>query len=345
MKQGRVIEEHKTRYTISSEDGVYSAVVRGIFHKDTSLQGKIFPKVGDYVEYKATGDHEAVIENLLPRTTVVVRAVFPKGLQGASVTSEVIVANVDIIFIVVGLDKDFNLSRIERYVLLARKSNVDAVILLNKSDVVLDPTLYIEQIKHRLPHIPVHAISAEAGINVEIIRTYITAETTAVLLGSSGAGKSTITNWLLGKQEQLTRSVRKNDSSGRHTTTSRQLFAIPTGGYLIDTPGIRELGVLSTEEDEADTFSSINLLQEQCQFTDCDHEKSEGCAILDAIASGQIDRKHFENYLKLKREREYTESKVATNSDRQYKNKKRKQDTAYNSIQKRKRSEGDFFFK
>jgi len=229
--------------------------------------------------------------------------------------------------------------------LLARQSHVDAVILLNKSDVILDPTVYIEQTKQRLPHIPVHAISAETGINVEIIRTYISPETTAVLLGSSGAGKSTLTNWLLGNQEQLTRSVRKKDSSGRHTTTSRQLFALPTGGYLIDTPGIRELGMLNTEEDEAETFSSINLLQEQCQFTDCDHEKSEGCAVLDAIASGQIDGKHFENYLKLKREREYAESKVAPSSNRQYKNKKRKQDTAHNSIQKRKRSEGDFFFK
>ena len=327
MKKGRIIEEHKTRYTISSGGEVFSAVVRGIFHQDTMAQDKVFPKVGDYVEYVMTGDTEAVIEKLLPRTTEVVRAVPPRNPDDVSIASEVIVANVDIIFIVVGLDMDFNLNRVERYVLLAKQSNIDAVVLLNKSDAVEDPDSYIEKVKQILPHIPVHTISAFTGNNMEIIKSYMSPKTTAVLLGSSGAGKSTITNWLIDEQKQTTGAVRKKDSRGKHTTTSRQLFVVPSGGYLIDTPGMRELGVVSTQESEAETFTDIDLLKQQCKFNKCDHQKTEGCAVLDAVSSGQMDKKHLDNYLKLQQEREYPKGRVSANSDRQYKKKKRNFDT------------------
>jgi len=337
MKQGRIIEEHKTRYTISSNGEVYSAVVRGLFHRDMSFEGNMFPKVGDYVEYTEIGDGEAVIESLLPRRTEVVRAVLPRDRKDATPSSEVIVANVDIIFIVVGLDNDFNLNRVERYALLARQSSIDAVILLNKSDVVSDPVSYIEKIKERIPHVPVHTISAVTGVHMEKIRSYITTDTTAVLLGSSGAGKSTITNWLLDEQKQLIDSVRKNDSRGKHTTTSRQLFIIPTGGYLIDTPGMRELGVLSTEENQSETFATIDMLKTQCRFTSCDHEKTEGCAMLEAVSNGQIDTKHLENYIKIQREREYAKSKGSVSMSRKYKNRKERLDTFHRAVQKKKK--------
>lgn len=316
MKKGRIIEEHKTRYTVSSEDGMYSAVVRGLFHKDDAPEGKIFPKVGDFVEFTKIGEGDAVIENLLPRKTEVLRAIMPRDTQDAIKSSEVIVANVDIIFIVVGLDNDFNLNRVERYALLAKQSKIDAVILLNKSDIVENPDLYIEQIKERLPNIPVHAISAVTGSNMEKIRTYINSETTAVLLGSSGAGKSTITNFILNEEKQTIGDVRESDSRGRHTTTSRQLFTIPSGGFLIDTPGIRELGVMSTEEDEAETFADIDSLKNECKFAKCDHQKTEGCAILKAISNDEMSQRHLDNYLKIQKERE--------NSERQYKSKKRR---------------------
>jgi len=327
MKRGRIIEEHKTRYSISFEGEVFSAVVRGIFHRDKSAQDRVYPKVGDFVEYTMIGESDAVIENLLPRRTEVMRAVPARNPDEASVTSEVIVSNVDMIFIVVGLDNNFNISRIERYVLLASQSRISAVILLNKSDEVPDSDEYIQKVKHVLSHIPVHAISATSGTNMEVIKSYIKADTTAVLLGSSGAGKSTITNWLIGEQKQTIGEVRQKDSRGKHTTTSRQLFTIPTGGFLIDTPGMRELGVMSTQENEAETFTDIDLLKQECKFNKCDHQKTDGCAILEAIAHGEMDQKHLDNYLKIQGEREYSENRVNTTTNRGYKNKKRKLDT------------------
>ncbi len=339
IQQGRVIEEHKTRYSISTVKGVYSAVVRGTFHRDRDLEGKIFPKVGDYVEFTEIGYLEAVIERITPRTSEVIRAVVPRDRKDAQVSSEVIVANVDIIFIVMGLDNDFNLGRAERYALLARQSKITPVILLNKSDTVADPASYLAEIKQRLPHISIHLVSAKSGTNMGSVLQYLREDTTAVLLGSSGAGKSTITNWLMNQQKQSVGDVRKEDGRGRHTTTSRQLFAIPTGGYLIDTPGMRELGVQSTEEDLAETFVDIELLKQRCQFVDCDHKKSKGCAILKALESGDLQEKRFESYLKLERERAFIESKTNVNSERRYNDKKRKLHKTYEPIQKQKHSD------
>lgn len=335
MNKGRIIEEHKTRYTISTTEGMYSAVVRGLFHRGSTPQ-RMYPKVGDYVEYTKTSDTEVVIENILPRKTEVSRAVLAKDFHSVKVSSEVIVVNVDIIFIVVGLDNDFNVSRVERYALLAKQSNIDAVILLNKSDEVDNPDAYIEQIKQTLSTIPIHAISAENGTNMEIIKSYIKPKSTAVLLGSSGVGKSTITNWLIGEQKQTTGAVRKKDSRGKHTTTARQLFTIPTGGYLIDTPGIRELGVMSTKEVEAETFTDIEALSQQCKFNKCDHAKTEGCAILNAIENGDMEKKHLENYLKIQNERERSTDKG--NSSQKYDDKKRKS----NTVQKNRKNDRNF---
>lgn len=341
MNQGRIIEEHKTRYTLASESGVYSAVVRGLFHRDDTPEGKIYPKVGDYVEFTIIGGSEAVIERLLPRSSEVMRAVPPKDSYSVSTTSEVIVANVDIIFIVVGLDRDFNLSRVERYALLAKQSKIDAVILLNKADVVLNPASYCEQVRARLPQLPVHALSAASGTDMEIIRSYLKDDTTAVLLGSSGAGKSTITNWLLNEERQLIGGLRKRDGSGKHTTTSRQLFTLPAGGYLIDTPGMRELGVLSNEQDEAETFLDIDALTDLCRYPNCDHAKTDGCAILAALESGELDREHYANYQKLQNEREQSNKKGSVKTGRLSKNMKRKINPDFSSRKKLKMSDKD----
>ncbi len=314
METARVIEEHKTNYLISHKGETLLATVRGSF-----FEGGDFPKVGDWVLFSDAGDGKAVIEEIKPRTSTVVRKAVETG------DSQVIVVNVDIIFIVMGLDDDFNLSRLERYLLLATQSGVEAVVILNKTDIVEDVSDYLEKTKAVAEDVSVHVVSAEQGENMEALLDHFTSDVTAVLLGSSGAGKSTITNWLLGEKTQSVRAVRKDDSRGRHTTTSRQMFELPQGGYLIDTPGMRELGLpQGTEEDEGEVFKELDALAVDCKFSNCDHEKSVGCAIVEAVEAGRVEERQWQNYLKLQRERVYEESKQNKQSAWEYKQKQKK---------------------
>jgi len=319
MKVARVIEEHKTNYIISdceSEDNTeLIATLRGVFfEEDANLQ---FPKVGDFVEYSDISSGKAVIEEVKDRTSTVSRRVAETG------TKQVIVANVDIIFIVMGLDNDFNINRLERYLLLAQQCEVESVVILNKKDCVEDPSPYINKVKAVAKAVPVYAVSALSGNGMNSFLSHIKLKTTAVLLGSSGAGKSTITNWLIREDAQTIGSVRSDDSRGRHTTTSRQLFTLPTGGYLIDTPGMRELSILEgTTTGEESILTKFDALSHQCKFTKCDHDKSEGCAIILAIANGEVTDKDFKRYKKIEAERLVEEGKY--NEKSQYVGKKSK---------------------
>ncbi len=294
----RVIAEHRTNFTIRADGVEYTATVRGAFHSDGT-----FPKVGDYVECVETSPGIAVIETILPRKTIIVRDATERRRQNSAVVKQqIIVTNIDVIFIVMGLDGDFNPRRLERYLLLAQKSNISPVVILNKSDVVEDASIQRSAAAAVAGDVPIHLVSARTGNGMQVFREHIGPETTAVLLGSSGAGKSTITNWLLGDETQSTGSVRESDGRGKHTTTSKELFELPLGGYLIDTPGMRELGTIADAHELANVFAHIEALALQCTFPDCDHDKSEGCAIQSAVASGKIDAKQFRSYLKLQRE-------------------------------------------
>lgn len=314
MDTARIIEEHKTKYIISHNDNELTATVRGSFFTAGN-----FPKVGDYILFTKLDDGKAVIEQVLPRKSSVMRK------EAGGNFSQVIVTNVDIIFIVIGLDLDFNLSRLERYLLLASQSNIDAVIILNKMDTVEDVNDYINQAKSISGLTPVHAISALNNKNMEPILEYLHSNITAVLLGSSGAGKSTITNCLLNKDIQKTSKVKEQDSRGRHTTTTRQLFKLSTGAYLIDTPGMRELGVIdSSNEDENAIFLEIDELSKKCAFSNCDHEKSRDCAVLEELANGNISERQLKNYLKIKKERTFKNNKNTEPSSAEYKKKQKK---------------------
>lgn len=328
MKEARVIQEHKASYLISDGDNTYTATVRGSFFDTNS-----FPKVGDYVSFTDVSERKAVIEEILPRNSTIARNAV--GTEG----EQVIVANVDLIFIVMGLDKDWNVSRLERYLLLARQSDVAPVIVLNKCDQVDDSDAFVREAKRVANTTPVHAVSATTGENMEALLSYLEKDTTAVLLGSSGAGKSTITNWLMRHATQQVQAVRADDSHGRHTTTSRQLFTLPGGGYLIDTPGMRELGVRSDTENEASVFERIELLQTKCRFSNCDHEKSKGCAILAGMKTGQVSERELRNYLKLKRERLFEESKHDEETSREHKLQKKRLYKSYKQVLKRSRFE------
>ena len=228
------------------------------------------------------------------------------------------VANVTLIFIVMGLDGDFNLSRLERYLQLAKQSEIPAVVILNKTDVTNQLDERMQEVEAVVGTTRVIAISALSGAGMSEVKDCFTPDTTAVLLGSSGAGKSTITNWFLGEAAQSVNDIRDDDSRGRHTTTSRQLFSLPFGGSLIDTPGMRELGVLEEDSQAISIFETIEALAGDCKFRNCDHEKSAGCAVLVALESGELSQREFANYKKLLKEQDFLSSKESTNAARHF---------------------------
>jgi ribosome biogenesis GTPase len=250
---------------------------------------------------------------------------------------QTLVANVDLMFIVMGLDNDFNISRLERYLLLATGSGVSPVVILNKSDLATNLEEQVEAVRKVVGQVPVEVVSALTGDAMAQVSAYLTPGVTAVLLGSSGAGKSTITNWLLQTPVQAVRETRTDDGRGRHTTTSRQLFTLPGGGHIIDTPGMRELGVAEADDQDADAvFQTIERLATECKFRNCDHELSQGCAVLEAMERGEITEREVHNYQKLMRERLYNESKEANNKHK-YQEQIMKREKQYNEAARRKR--------
>lgn len=332
LHKGRVIEVQRVHITVALPDRVVLATVRGEFHETGE-----YPKVGDWVQVTLVEESEeaqAVIEKILPRTSVIER------LDQETQQPQVLVANVDMVFIVMGLDGDYSVSRLERYLLLARQSDITPVVILNKSDQAPELARQVSEVERAVGDVPVHITNAKTGDGLEVIRSYFEANTTAVLLGSSGAGKSTITNWLLGEATQAVNDVRLDDSKGRHTTTTRQLFTLAGGGYLIDTPGMRELSMVeSASTQEEALIEQVESLAQHCQFSNCDHDKSAGCAVLAAVDSGELDSRTLDNYYKLMRERAWQQDK-AGGKERYTKQKEKRQSQAYAAAKKRRLMRG-----
>jgi ribosome biogenesis GTPase len=328
MTKARVIEVHRTNYIVKTDTKEFTATVRGNFHAEGD-----FPKVGDYVELELLKDEKAVIEKVQERTSVV------KRKAADSEEEQIMAANVDTIFIVMGLDGDYSVSRLERYLLLSEQSSVEAVVVLNKMDVVEDVDTYLDEIMDVAGKVPVISVSALSGEGMEELLSYLKKDSTSVLLGSSGAGKSTITNWLLHEDRQPVKDVRDDDSRGRHTTTSRQLFCLSNGAFLIDTPGMRELGVIESDtEDEMAVFNKIEEFSTQCKFSNCDHDKSDGCAVLSALESGDLTERELNNYHKIIREREFQENKGSNSGTRHQAQTLKRRNQQHSAIQKQKLS-------
>jgi ribosome biogenesis GTPase len=326
MNTARVVKENKPNYILLDKTEEFVGVVRGVFHQEAE-----YPKVGDYVRYTSTAKRQAVIEEVLPRTSAVIRRV------AGGTAEQVVVANVSLVFIVMALDNDFNMNRLERYVLLAEQSSVQPVVVLNKADLVSNPDSFFNQVKARFPNLSIEIVSAVTGESMEALGGYVSSDTTVVLLGSSGAGKSTITNWFMRGVVQETKEVREDDSRGRHTAVARELFSLPSGGYIIDTPGMRELGLIG--EVEGDMFKEIESLMKQCKYYDYDHEKSDGSAVKGTTHEGFLSDKQFQNYLKLKKEKAFQERKADRESDWKHKQEERKIHKERNKIFKRKKFE------
>lgn len=263
-----------------------------------------YPAVGDLVAFEPNENGIAVIHELLPRKSAIVRKA-----AGSAFEEQVIAANVDYLLIVCALDGDFNVRRIERYAALAAASLVEPVLVLNKADVCADLDRKLLDLTEANVTMPVHVISAALSDGVETLELYTREGVTLALVGSSGAGKSTLANVLLGDDMQRTAAVRSDDDRGRHTTTARQLFTLPSGALLIDTPGMRELHLWADAHALDDAFSDIEALARSCRFSDCAHEREPGCAVRAALGE-TLSAERFENYRKMQRELAYLERKV-----------------------------------
>jgi ribosome biogenesis GTPase / thiamine phosphate phosphatase len=255
--------------------------------------------VGDWVAALPTpGEAAATIEAVLPRRTK-----FSRKVAGELTEEQVVAANIDVVFIVMGLDGDYNLRRLERYLLLAHESGARPVVILNKSDVATHLSEVLDEMGPLTVGIPVHAISAKQGDGIQVVYGYLGPGRTAALLGSSGVGKSTLVNALLGEEMLKTRDVREHDSRGRHTTRHRHLILLPDArGLLIDTPGMRELQLWTQTETARDTFEDITELSAGCHFTDCRHMGEPRCAVKQAVEDGTLDAARLEGFLKLQDE-------------------------------------------
>lgn len=306
---GRVAVAHRSQYHLYTETGECSATLTGKFrHRAESTED--FPAVGDWViiqpntKFTQTETSHALIEAVLPRKGKVSRQA-----AGTKSEAQVIAANIDTLFLVSGLDHDFNLRRIERYLVMAWQSGATPVILLNKADLCDDPEEKILAVEEIAIAVPIITLSALYQNNLESLNPYLQPGKTIALLGSSGVGKSTLTNKLLGYDLQPTQAVRADDSRGRHTTTHREMLKLPSGALLIDTPGMRELQLWNDPAHPTnpldETFSDIENLAEQCRFRNCQHGPEPGCAIQAALEDGTLSAKRLNSYQKLQREQAY----------------------------------------
>lgn len=253
------------------------------------------PKVGDWVAVRILDNGPAVIESVLPRRNDIARKV-----AGKQTTKQIIAANVDVAFVLLALDDDFSVERLQRFLYQLSIHAIRPVIVLNKADKTDAVARYTQQLEAF--NLPIVIAIATQNVGITEILAHIKPGETAILLGSSGVGKSTITNKLLGKDAQDTQEVRASDSTGKHTTVHRELFVLPNGGLLIDTPGIRELQLWGGEDALDEGFNDIATLARRCKYTSCTHTDEAGCAVQEALQSGLLSKAHYANYLKMRSE-------------------------------------------
>ena len=300
----RVIAQSRGVWRVAGDFGECQAEAAGKLRL-AAEQGADWPAVGDWavVEIRNQGN-AALIQEVLPR-----RSQFVRKMAGKKIAEQVIAANVDIALLVSALGGDFNPRRVERYLAQCWESGAKPVIVLNKSDVCESPQTKMEEMERVAMGVPLCAVSAKTGQGFDELEKVFGRGQTIVLLGSSGVGKSTIVNRLLGHAIQEVQEVRESDSRGRHTTTAREIFALPSGALLVDTPGLRELQLWDADEGISQTFADIESLAANCRFGNCLHHGEPGCAVTAAIEAGSLDLARLENWRKLQRELEFLRRK------------------------------------
>jgi len=304
---GRVISEHKERYVVKTTKKEYDGEIIGNLRFSAHNRSD-FPAVGDWVAISEYDDNKVLIHSVFPRQTIIERQAV--GKQGEK---QIIATNIDYAFIVQAVDRDFNINRLERYLIICNTSKVKPIIILNKIDLINDTELtkLISTVQERIKQIPIIAISNKTQEGIERLKESIEKGKTYCLLGSSGVGKSTLLNNLSGKQLMKTNTISTSTNKGRHVTSHRELLVLENGGILIDNPGMREVGIADSTEGLEITFETIVELSKNCKFKDCTHTTEIDCVVIAAVESGEIDKSSYENYLKMEREKEHFESTVA----------------------------------
>ena len=315
----RIITTYKDRYEIVCDKGNgFAKIKRGMYYDNPN---SIYPTTGDFVLIEWNDSGDSMIYETLKRNSSFSRTASSsdRNRQLHSQHEQLVAANFDYVFIMQSLNNDFNLNRIERYLSLSWESGGIPIIILTKSDLVTNVDDYINEVKSVAIGVDVYAISAVTKAGIEEIKKYFSKGNTIVFLGSSGVGKSTLLNTLYGQEVMKTSEIREDDSKGRHTTTTRNLVMLPNGAMIIDTPGMRELGMWNATDGINKTFSDIEELTRFCKYQDCTHTNEPGCKILEAIENGELSKERFEQYIKLQKESQYN-----TDSDEYLKKKKEK---------------------
>ena len=290
----RVTAVHKERYEIVCEHGITHARLKT---KEYYVDTQDFPTTGDFVMIHYIDNGDSQIIATLPRRTF-----FSRREPGPVPRDQAVAANFDYVFIMQSLNLDFNPKRLERYLTLAWQSGATPVILLTKADLAEDYWDYLTQVDRVAAGVNIHVVSAHTGYGLPRLNAYLQPGKTVVFLGSSGVGKSSLVNALAGEEIMAVSAIREDDSKGRHTTTHRQLIRLQSGVMIIDTPGMRELGMWDVSEGLDQAFADVESYLGKCRFSDCKHEREPGCAIRAAIEAGQLDISRWESYQKLSEE-------------------------------------------
>ena len=304
---GRVVAEHKERYIVKTEKGDFEAEITGNLR--FSAHGREdFPAVGDWVALTLFDPDFSIIHGIIPRYSVISRQTVGKFGE-----IQVIAANIDYALLLQAADRDFNINRLERYLTICNASGVKPIIVINKIDLIDEQQTseIVAHIKARIKDVPVLAISNASKAGYYTIMSVIEKGKTYCMLGSSGVGKSTLLNNLSGKNLMRTDAISQSTNKGRHVTSHRELIILENGGILIDNPGMREVGIVDTASGLEMTFDLIARYAHNCKFKDCTHTNEIGCAVIEAIEKGEIDRASYENYMKMEREKVFFETSVA----------------------------------
>lgn len=301
----RVTEVHRERYKIITEFGENNAILKSsIFYND---ENNIYPTVGDFVVVMRNPYGDDVIYKVLERKTKFSR------MDTWNSKEQIVAANFDYVFIVTSLNHDFNIKKMERYLASAWQSGGSPIIVLTKADLCQDHNIYENQLESVAIGVPIVVVSSYTGEGLGELENYLKPSSTIVFLGSSGVGKSSLVNTIAGENIMTVNEIREDDSKGRHTTTHRQLTMLENGTMIIDTPGMRELGLWDVGEGLSTTFKDIEDIASRCKFSDCSHESEPKCAVREALENGELSHERWDNYIKLKKEARFAERKENIN--------------------------------